>query len=206
MIIKNKGRKNSKMKKIIFLMLAMSLYCFLVLAVGINDSGKKIVQEEYLIKKGERIKNLENRIKDLEHKISQLEKKIAELSSKLECLEEKLEVKKDYKMQIFTHQDSGKEFKIRIGETFQVILPENPTTGYIWIVYKSGTPNISLVSKSFSLPREEPPVVGRGGTRVFTFKALKVGSAELVLRLRRPWEEESKFADSFLIKLEIVNQ
>jgi len=204
--ILRKRRKNLNMKKIIYLMLGLSLSCFLVLALGINNSGKKIVQDEYLIKKEERIKKLEDRIRDLEHKIKQLEKKISELSNKLECLEEKLRMKKDYKMEIFTSQHNGREFRIHVGETFQVILPENPTTGYIWTVYKSGLPNIRLMSKTFSSPREELRVVGRGGTRIFTFKAVKVGTAELILRLRRPWEGDSKFIDSFLIKMKIFKQ
>ncbi|TET70367.1 MAG: hypothetical protein E3J56_08095 [Candidatus Aminicenantes bacterium] len=194
------------MKKIIYLLLGLSLSCFLVLVLGTNNSENKIVQEEDLTKKEEKIKKLEAVIKDMENKIEQLEKKIAELRNKLECLKEKPGMKMDYKMEIFTQKHNGKEFKIHIGETFQVILPENPTTGYIWTVYKPGTPNISLVSKSFSSPQEEPPAVGRGGTRIFTFRASEVGLAELHLRLRRPWEEESKFSDSFHIKLKIIDQ
>jgi len=194
------------MKKIITLILGLSLFCSLALALGINNHGKKINQEEDLIKKEERIKKLELRIKNLIQKIEQLEKKIAELNNKLEYLEEKEGGKRDHKMEIFTRQYDGKEFKIQVGETFQVILPENPTTGHLWTVYKSGTPHISLVSKSFSSPQEEPPIEGRGGTRIFTFKASEVGLAELILRLRRPWEEEGKFSDSFRIKLKISDK
>jgi len=35
---------------------------------------------------------------------------------------------------------------------------------------------------------------------------VKVGSAELILRLKRPWKEETKFSESFLIKLEIIDK
>ena len=194
------------MKKNIHLLLWLSLCCFFILALGANNFRDKIAQEEDLIKKEERIKKLEHRIKDLKQKIEQLEKKIAELSNELEFLEEKEGGKRDHKMEIFTRQYDGKEFNIQVGLTFQVILPENPTTGHLWTVYKSGTPHISLVSKSFSSPQEEPPIEGRGGTRIFTFKAAKIGLAELILRLRRPWEEEGKFSDSFRIKLKISDK
>ena len=194
------------MKKIIPLMLGLSLFCSQIWALGIDNHREKIAQEEDQINKEENIKKLELRIKELEQKIKQLQKKISELSNKLECVEEKEGGKKDQKMEIFTQQHDGKEFKMRRGETFQVILSENPTTGHLWTIYKSGTPHISLVSKSFSSPEEEPPIVGGGGTRIFTFKATKVGLAELILRLRRPWDEEGKFSDSFRIKLKISDK
>jgi len=193
-------------KKNIHLLLGLSLCCFFIFALGASAFGEKKVQEEDLIRKEEREKKLEERIRDLEHKIEQLEKKITELSDKLKIIEEKLGIKEDHLMTIFTSQDNGKKFKIHVGDIFQVILAENPTTGYVWTVYKSGKPQISLVSKGYSVPQEEPPIVGRGGTRIFIFKVMKVGSAELILRLKRPWKEETKFSESFLIKLEIIDK
>ena len=194
------------MKKVIHLIVGLSLSCFLDLALGNENAGNRIFQEEDLTRKEERIKKLEDSIRDLEEKIEQLEKKIVELSDKLKFIEEKLGIKSDHMMTIFTSQDNGKKFKIHVGEIFQVILAENPTTGYVWTVYKSGKPQISLLSKSYSVPQEEPPIVGRGGTRIIIFKAVKVGSAELILRLKRPWKEETKFSESFLIMLEIIDK
>lgn len=194
------------MKKAIHLIVGLSLSCFLALALGNENLGNRIFQQENLIRKEERIKKLEDKIRDLEEKIEQQEKKIVELSDKLKFIEEKLGMKKEYMMTIFTSQDNARKYKIHVREIFQVILPENPTTGYVWTVYKSGEPHISLISKSYSVPQEEPPIEGRGGTRIFVFKAVKVGIAELILRLKRPWKEEIKFSDSFLIKLEIIDK
>jgi len=193
-------------KKNIHSLLWLSLCCFLILALGANNFGEKMAQEEDLIRKEESDKKLEERIRDLEHKIEQLEKKIAELSDKLKFIEEKLGIKEDFLMTIFTSQDNGKKFKIHVGEIFQLILGENPTTGYVWTAYKSGEPHIRLISKSYSVPQEEPPIEGRGGTRIFIFEAVKIGTAELILRLKRAWKEETKFSESFLIKLEIIDK
>lgn len=107
---------------------------------------------------------------------------------------------------VITHKNNGREFKISVGETFQVSLPENPTTGYEWKVRKSGSPFIGLEKEEFVEPKEDlpRPKVGRAGTKILTFKAAKVGKTELALRLRRSWEDERKFVDSFSVKLKIV--
>lgn len=107
---------------------------------------------------------------------------------------------------IITHKDNGRGFKITVGEKFQVSLAENPTTGYQWKVYKSGAPFVELEKEEYVEPEEDSakPRVGRGGTKILTFKAANMGKTELILRLRRSWEDESKFVDSFSVKLKIV--
>ena len=119
---------------------------------------------------------------------------------------ERENMKAEKGQKIITHKDNGREFKITVGETFQVSLSENPTTGYQWKVYKSGAPFVALKKEEFIEPKEDlpRPRVGRGGTKILTFKVAKVGETELILRLRRSWEDESKFVDSFLVKLKIV--
>lgn len=119
--------------------------------------------------------------------------------------QEKREIEEGTKqnMQIFTHEHNGKEFKIALGERFKVELTENPTTGYLWTVSESISPNITLIDSKFSLPGEEPHMVGQVGLRIFIFKAIKPGTAILDLGLRRPWEKEDKYEDTFSIKLSI---
>ena len=63
-----------------------------------------------------------------------------------------------------------------------------------------------LEKEEYAGPGEDAnkPLLGSGGTKVLTFKAEKSGGTELVLRLRRSWEAETEFADSFSVKLKIV--
>jgi inhibitor of cysteine peptidase len=117
---------------------------------------------------------------------------------------ENMKLEKDKK--VITPKGNGQAFEITVGETFQVSLPENPTTGYRWIVYGSGMPFVSLDKEDYVTPENDParPILGGGGTKILTLKAAKPGETELSLRLRRSWEAESEFADSFSIKLKIV--
>ena len=115
-------------------------------------------------------------------------------------------IKREKDRKVITHKENGREFKITVGETFQVSLPENPTTGYQWKVYKSGAPFVDLEKEEYVEPGEDlaMPIAGRGGTKFLAFKAAKPGETELALRLRRSWEDESKFADFFSVKLKII--
>ena len=118
---------------------------------------------------------------------------------------EMAQFKKDRK--VITRKKNGRKFKITVGETFQVSLPESPSAGYQWKVYKSGAPFVDLEKEEYVEPEEDlaMPIAGRGGTKFLTFKAAKLGETELALRLRRSWEDESKFADFFSVKLKIVD-
>ena len=46
--------------------------------------------------------------------------------------------------------------------------------------------------------------MGQGGVKVLTFKALQPGETGLVLHLRRSWEAESEFAESFSVAIKVV--
>jgi inhibitor of cysteine peptidase len=118
----------------------------------------------------------------------------------LKAFEEVTEEKRGTNLRIFTSQDSGMEFKLSVGEAFQVHLPENPTTGYLWTILESSSPNIELERKEF-LPAEAPGIVGAGGMRIFVFNTTKRGQAVLHLGLKRSWEKEGKCAETYSLKL-----
>jgi inhibitor of cysteine peptidase len=106
---------------------------------------------------------------------------------------------------VITNKDNGKEIGLAAGETFQVSLPENPTTGYRWMVYGSTVSFISLENDDYNVPKQGHgrPRLGQGGTRLLTFLAAQPGETQLILRLRRSWEKESDFAEAFSVKLKI---
>lgn len=89
--------------------------------------------------------------------------------------------------------DNGKAYTVKVGDTIEVIIAGNPTTGFAWAT--------ALAEKDAALfkPVGEPPyateasdgVVGAGGTYTFTFKAAARGDALLKLVYARPWESVS---------------
>ena len=105
-------------------------------------------------------------------------------------------------MLTFTQENNGEEYFLRRGEPIRLILPENPTTGYQWVVTHSTSPNIVLIRQEY-FPQEEEPKVGSGGFRNMIFETRERGRAKLEIHLRRPWEPEEEYADSFTLNFEV---
>jgi inhibitor of cysteine peptidase len=81
---------------------------------------------------------------------------------------------------------NGTEVALTIGQTLEVTLPANATTGFDWIY---GGPPSQLTSVSDSYSATAPAgVVGAGGTRTFVFKAAAPGTGTLKLDYARSWE------------------
>jgi len=83
------------------------------------------------------------------------------------------------------------------GETFEVKLCSNPTTGFQW----SETPEnsdqtvLQQIAHEFIPPEdlaERPPPAGSPGKEVWTFKTLKKGTSTISFEYSRPWEGGEK--------------
>ncbi len=102
-----------------------------------------------------------------------------------------------------TQADDGREITVKAAESFEVVLPEVPTSGYLWAVHEIDPDYLRLESEAYAEPSPDERRVGGGREKIFTFKALKAGGTALELWLRRPWEEPEKHIKSFEIKLKI---
>ena len=82
------------------------------------------------------------------------------------------------------HGSAERTLALRIGETVEVRLAENPSTGYRWSVAADGRPNCSLVEAV------EPGLRQPGEPRQhrWEIRGDAVGRCEVKLIYRRPWE------------------
>jgi predicted secreted protein len=71
--------------------------------------------------------------------------------------------------------------------TVEVVLPEAPTTGYLWQLIDPPS-DVREVARQYE-PATEGPVAGGSGSRVFRLEVTTPGRRVLEFRLRRPWEE-----------------
>ena len=89
-------------------------------------------------------------------------------------------------------QDNGKSFTVKVGDTIQVVLPGNPTTGYSWTAALSDE-NASVLEQvgepAYQQDPAEGEIVGAGGTFTFTFNAADAGEATMKLVYERGWED-----------------
>jgi len=86
---------------------------------------------------------------------------------------------------------------VRAGSQFSIALASNATTGYSWrIAGKLNGKVLKLVGSTYAVPESTEPIVGRGGTETWTFRARAKGSTKVTLEYARPWEKGVKPASS----------
>lgn len=87
--------------------------------------------------------------------------------------------------------DSGKAFTVKVGDTIEIVIPGNPTTGYEWkaaLDQASAALLESLGEPVYAPGSTDKTLVGGGGTYTFTFKAVKSGQATIKLTYARSFE------------------
>ncbi|MCX8033300.1 MAG: protease inhibitor I42 family protein [Thermoleophilia bacterium] len=90
-----------------------------------------------------------------------------------------------------TEADNGKTITIKVGQTIEVTLPGNPTTGYGWgaaLADKDKALLEQVGEPVYTQDKTDGELVGAGGTYTFTFRAKAAGAATLKLTYARPWE------------------
>lgn len=79
--------------------------------------------------------------------------------------------------------------EMNVGQTLELTLPENPTTGYIWQVAKPQ--NILKVEEIYQQDplKGQQAMVGVGGEKLFRFTALQPGEEWIHVKHSRAWEQ-----------------
>lgn len=97
--------------------------------------------------------------------------------------------------------DGGRTLSVAEGSTVELLLPENPTTGFRWRVEEMDARVLSLVDDAYA---DAPsPAVGAGRVRRFRFAAARAGTSTLRLESRREWAGESPGAQRFEVRLNV---
>lgn len=87
---------------------------------------------------------------------------------------------------------------LRQGDTVEVVLDENASTGYLWTAVEVPD-GITMLEDGITSPEQVRP--GAGGTHWFRFRADRTATGSLVLELRRPWERETSAAERFEVRI-----
>jgi inhibitor of cysteine peptidase len=97
-----------------------------------------------------------------------------------------------------TKDQNGGAIEVALGESFEIQLPENPTTGYRWHLRSSGEPVLEVQDDSFQTAAAPP---GAGGVRRWRFRAGQEGTADLEIEYKRSWEQGR--ADTFRLSVRV---
>lgn len=101
----------------------------------------------------------------------------------------------DGKTHVFTEQQSCPTLlEMDRGQTLEVLLNENPSTGYVWSLAEQ--PKLFKVEEVFQSAQQQQaaaadatPVLGAGGQKTYRFTATTAGEELLHLRHARAWEK-----------------
>lgn len=101
---------------------------------------------------------------------------------------------------LLNQEQSGHPIAPRLRDEIHVLLPEIPSSGYVWQVVEDAPGVLSLVDDRFETDDGEGAdgaVIGAGGTRHFWFRVAEPGVGRLRLEKRRPWQPNSRAIEMF---------
>ena len=97
-----------------------------------------------------------------------------------------------------TVTNAGEIVTLSLGETLQIRLDSNPTTGYQWRRHVADAAVLRQVGEVMFV-KPDDPMLGAGGTEVFTFQAIAPGRTMVKLVYLRPWEKDLTPAATFSV-------
>lgn len=97
--------------------------------------------------------------------------------------------------------DNGGSVKLKKGDTLQLTLPTNGTTGYDWTLSPESTPLLKL--QSHSSKRAPGGQLGAPSMATYVFAATAKGSGNLTLTYARAWEHSPAANKTFTLHVEI---
>jgi inhibitor of cysteine peptidase len=103
--------------------------------------------------------------------------------------------------QVFGTSMNGRTVTVTVGETIEIRLPENPTTGFRWQLMANDGAICAVTADRFEAPA--PRALGRGGEHSWLLKALRIGECDVELRCRRRWANSLEPEESFSIHIQV---
>jgi inhibitor of cysteine peptidase len=100
-----------------------------------------------------------------------------------------------------TESSGGGSIRLAVGETFDVALEGNPTTGFGWLV--DAVDNEVVMQRGDFVFTPASDLIGAGGVLTLTFEAMGAGETELELIYARPFEIENvegRFAVTVIVE------
>jgi len=102
---------------------------------------------------------------------------------------------------VVTDADKGGDIQLKAGETLELRLSSNPSTGYMWYIHPKSTALLRLTGQTQTEATE--PGVGRPIVQVFTFQPKRKGDGILLLRYVRSWEKPALGEEQFTLHVVI---
>jgi inhibitor of cysteine peptidase len=105
-------------------------------------------------------------------------------------------------MRVIDEASAGQTVDLAVGQTIELRLKENPTTGYRWQLRQDGAPACRIVA-DFAVP-DDAAVPGRGGLHVWRIEGVRAGDGRVSLAAQRAWEATPQSTASFSVDIRVA--
>jgi len=105
-------------------------------------------------------------------------------------------------MPVLTEADTGKTVDLTVGQSIEIRLPENATTGYRWSVKAIDTSVCEIVADERLAPGKIIP--GAPGEHRWRLRATHAGACMLQLVYGRSWQSDASPARTFKVRLHVA--
>ena len=102
-------------------------------------------------------------------------------------------------------EENGKNVSLQKGQTLEITLESNPTTGYNWEVVDAAEGILKQAGEPEYLQSnpQDKTLVGAGGAETFRFEAAGSGTATLKLVYHRSWEKNVEPIKTFEVTVDV---
>lgn len=80
--------------------------------------------------------------------------------------------------------------QLHAGQTLNIALPSNPTTGFRWVVADAASGVLRSLGPEVYVTPEDAGLVGAGGQSTWRYQAYQAGEGRLLMNYQRPWEQD----------------
>jgi Zn-dependent peptidase ImmA (M78 family)/predicted secreted protein len=103
---------------------------------------------------------------------------------------------------LLDESQEGRWFSPRLRDEIHVMLPETPSSGYVWHLVDAAPAVLALVDDQFET--DDGDVIGPSGTRHVAFRVAHAGTSRIRLEKRRPWQHNGEMAATFEATLSAI--
>ena len=90
-------------------------------------------------------------------------------------------------MRSFDESSNNEEASLRVDEQFEIVLEENPSTGYRWRLTDASSAICTVTGDRFEIANSAP---GGGGTHRWLFRVTRAGEGAIALEKSRSFEKK----------------
>jgi predicted secreted protein len=100
----------------------------------------------------------------------------------------------------YDERANGQRVDAKVGEEFEIVLPEARTAGYRWAIVEKGEPSLQLLEDT---SQSNVAGVGGAGHHRWRFRGAAAGECEIKLQYARCWQEPAEPARTFILKVRV---